>query len=65
MIFSPDNPGVNINNLTQEEKDKISRKAIEHFEISQNAINFAASFKYEKAINEWRKVFGKNFPLYD
>lgn len=64
MVFSPDNPKIDINTLAQEEKDKISRKASDHFEVSQNAINFAVNFEYEKAINEWRIVFGKNFPIY-
>lgn len=64
MVFSPDNPGTDINVLTQEKKDKISQKAIEHYKISQKAISFEISFEHEKAINEWRKIFGENFPLY-
>lgn len=64
MIFSPDNPEVDINILTQEEKYKISQKAIEHSKISQNAINFASNLDNKKAIDEWRKIFGKEFSLY-
>lgn len=54
MIFSPDNPKVDINILSQEEK----------YKISQNAINFASNLDNKKAIDEWRKIFGKEFSLY-
>lgn len=64
MIFSPDNPKVDINTLSQEEKYKISQKANEHSKISQKAIDFASNLDNKKAIDEWRKVFGKEFPLY-
>ncbi|HCX2278004.1 TPA: hypothetical protein PIY23_002732 [Staphylococcus aureus] len=64
MIFSPDNPKVDINILSQEEKYKISQKANEHSKISQNAINFASNLDNKKAIDEWRKIFGKEFSLY-
>ncbi|WP_203162881.1 hypothetical protein [Staphylococcus epidermidis] len=64
MIFSPDNPEVDINILPEDERYKISQKASEHSKISQNAINFASNFDNKKAIDEWRKVFGKKFPLY-
>ncbi|MEZ0007625.1 uncharacterized protein YhbP (UPF0306 family) [Flavobacterium sp. 28YEA47A] len=56
----------NINNLTFEQQTKISNKAKECYELAKLALDFEINHKnQEKAIENWRKIFGDKFPKYE
>jgi len=56
----------NINNLTYEQRLKISTKAKFCYEIALTAIDFEINqSNQEKAIENWSKIFGDKFPPYE
>ncbi len=55
-----------INNLSYEDKVKISDKATDTYKKGLTANNFEVKDKdHEKAINKWREIFGDDFPKYE
>lgn len=54
----------NLNTLSWDDKTKISKKAETDFNISLAAFEFEKTGEHEKAIKEWRKIFGLDFPKY-
>ncbi|MCU8024420.1 MULTISPECIES: nucleotidyltransferase [unclassified Shewanella] len=54
----------NLNTLSYDDKLKISQKAEQNFNMSLAANEFEKAGDHEKAIGEWRKVFGTEFPQY-
>ena len=65
-VNDPKNIQGNINNLTTEQRERICRKAKECYEFANNAVNFEINEKnQEKAIENWRKIFGEKFPKYE
>ena len=54
----------NLNTLSWDEKTKISRKAETDFNTALAAREFEKEEDHKKAIGEWRKVFGNDFPQY-
>lgn len=54
----------NLNNLSYEDKKKISDKATSDYEVALGAFEFEKQKDQNKAINEWRRVFGTDFPTY-
>lgn len=54
----------NLNTLTYDEKLKISQKAETDFNTALAAREFKKEREHEKAIREWCKVFGNEFPQY-
>lgn len=54
----------NLNTLSWDDKTKISKKAETDFNISLAAFEFEKTGDHEKAIKEWRKIFGFDFPQY-
>ncbi len=54
----------NINNLTWDEKSKISNRASSDFEKAKEAREFESEGKHKEAINKWREIFGNDFPEY-
>jgi hypothetical protein len=55
----------NLNNLSTEEKYKVSQKASDTFYKSKEAIHFETNDRdQEKSINKWRDIFGDEFPRY-
>jgi hypothetical protein len=56
----------NINNLTFDQRTRISNKAKSCLEICDTAIDYETKkSNQEKAIEHWRKIFGENFPTYE
>ncbi len=54
-----------LNSLSQEDKDKISRKADDTYKKANDAINYEVNEKdTRKSINKWREIFGDKFPDY-
>lgn len=54
-----------LNNLSMDDKIKISVKATDVFQKGNEAIQIETQEKnQEKAINKWREIFGENFPKY-
>ena len=54
-----------LNNLSFEEKMKISEKAADVVKKGKEAVRIETKEKnQEKAINKWREIFGDNFPKY-
>jgi hypothetical protein len=55
-----------LNNLSDEDKKKISDKAASVYKLGFEAFNFETKDKnQEKAINKWREIFGDKFPKYE
>lgn len=54
----------NLNNLSWDEKAKISKKAETDFNIALAAFEYEQNGEHEKAIIEWLKIFGLDFPQY-
>lgn len=54
----------NLNNLSWEDKTKISKKAETDFYIALAANEYEQNADHESAIREWRKIFGSDFPQY-
>lgn len=67
-IFHPinDPKGIqgDLNKLSFEDKSKISKKAETDFNTALSAREFEGVLDHEKAINEWRKIFGYSFPQF-
>lgn len=55
----------NLNNLTFEEKVKISEKSLDAYTKGLEAVNAEKEGSQEKAVNKWRDIFGENFPKYE
>jgi hypothetical protein len=56
----------NINYLTTEQRQRISSKAKSCYDIASIAIEFEIEKKnQEKAIENWKKIFGDRFPSYE
>jgi len=56
----------NINNLTREERERISNKAKSCYETAMKALDFEINNKnHEKAIENWKIIFGDKFPSYE
>lgn len=54
----------NINNLTPDEKRKISQKAYDDYVIAYNARQLEQRSDMKGSINKWREIFGDEFPKY-
>lgn len=54
----------NINNLTQDEKQKISSKAYDDYSDAFDARKLEQEKDMKGSINKWREIFGCNFPQY-
>lgn len=64
-VNDPKNIQGNINNLTSDERRKISDKAKECYDYAVEAVNFEINGKnQEKAIERWRNIFGEKFPKF-
>lgn len=56
----------NINNLTAEQRQRISNKAKDCYDIAVSAVDNELKKKdQQKAIEQWAKIFGQNFPKYE
>lgn len=56
----------NINNLTNEQRDRISNKAKSCYDTAKIALDFEIEKKnHEKAIENWQIIFGDKFPSYE
>ncbi|TRW22130.1 nucleotidyltransferase [Flavobacterium zepuense] len=65
-VFDPKGIQGNINDLTYDQKVKISNKAKSCLEIANDAIYQETSLKNQKkAIENWCKIFGDKFPTYE
>lgn len=64
-IQDPKNIQGNINNLTSEEKCKISERARADQFKAINARHFEREHKHKESINKWREIFGEEFPKYE
>lgn len=69
IIYDVDDPkGIqgNINTLNAEQRQRISNKAKECHEIAVAAVDYEINKKdQQKAIEQWAKIFGQNFPKYE
>jgi len=64
-VNDPKNIQGNINNLTFEERRRIHNKAEECYQYALTALDFETNHKsQEKAIENWRKIFGEKFPKF-
>ena len=65
-VYDPKGIQGNINNLTVEQRSRISNKAKSCYDMAKIAVDFEISIKnQEKAIECWRIIFGDKFPLYE
>lgn len=64
LINDPKNIQGNINNLTWDEKTKISKRANSDYEKAKEARKLEDEGKQEESINKWREIFGNEFPKY-
>ena len=56
----------NINNLTREQRERISNKAKSCYDLAVIAIDFEIEKNdQEKAIEQWKLIFGDKFPSYE
>lgn len=56
----------NINNLSADQRQRISNKAKECYDIGVSAVDYELNKKdQQKAIEHWAKIFGQNFPKYE
>lgn len=64
--FVSDPKGIqgNINTLTDEEKVKVYNKANDDYEKSLKARELENESKQRESINQWREIFGSEFPTY-
>ncbi|HDX8389985.1 nucleotidyltransferase [Aeromonas dhakensis] len=67
-VWSPvnDPKGIqgNLNNLSFDDKVKISTKAATDFQTALSAREYEQINDHEKAIREWKNIFGQDFPQY-
>lgn len=64
-VYDPKGIQGNINDLSREEQEKISKKAIEGFQKGQKAISFENSRDVKNSISQWSEIFGDEFPSFD
>lgn len=64
-VNDPKNIQGNINNLSWDEKVKISAKASLDYERAKEARAFESDEKHKESINKWREIFGNDFPEYE
>lgn len=64
-IYDPKRIQGNINNLTKDQREKISNKAKNDYLIAYKALCLENEKKHEKAINKWKEIFGSEFPNYE
>lgn len=65
-VEDPKSFSANLNDLTLEDKRKISDKALDAYTKANEAIKAETEDKdQQKAINKWREIFGNDFPKYD
>lgn len=64
-VRDPKNIQGNINNLTWDEKVKISSRASSDYEKAKEAMKLEDEGKQEDSINKWKEIFGDNFPKYE
>lgn len=64
-VNDPKNIQGNINNLSADDKQKISDRASQDYDKSIEAIRYKEESEHKKSINKWREVFGDNFPKYE
>ncbi|RFM31936.1 nucleotidyltransferase [Chitinophaga silvisoli] len=64
IVLDPKGLQGDLNNLTLDEKDKISRRAEADYNKGNQAMRLELSGYHEQAIAIWREIFGSNFPLY-
>jgi len=56
----------NINILNADQRQRISNKAKECYDIAVAAVDYELTIKdQQKAIEQWAKIFGQNFPKYE
>lgn len=56
----------NINILNAEQRQRISNKAKECYDIAVSAVDYEVNRKdQQRAIEQWAKIFGANFPKYE
>ncbi|WP_421242058.1 SMODS domain-containing nucleotidyltransferase [Aeromonas enteropelogenes] len=63
-VYDPKGIQGNLNTLSIDDKLKISAKADADFQTALAAREFEKALDHEKAIREWRNVFGIAFPQY-
>lgn len=63
-VSDPKNIQGNINNLTFEEKRKISERAYTDYLKASSARKYEQENKYKESIDLWQEVLGKEFPEY-
>jgi len=63
-VNDPKNIQGNINNLTWDEKTKISNRASSDYEKAKEARKLEDEGKQEESINKWGEIFGNEFPEY-
>jgi hypothetical protein len=63
----PDPKGIqgNINNLSNDEKRKISQKAYDDYSLAFEARQLENAKDMKGSINKWREIFGTEFPKYE
>lgn len=64
-VYDPKNIQGDLNNLTLEEKRKISYRANLDNIKAKEAIKLERETNHEKSIQKWREVFGNEFPEYE
>ncbi len=64
-VNDPKNIQGNINNLSLDEKYKISERANLDYERAKEARKFEGELKHKESINKWREIFGTDFPEYE
>jgi hypothetical protein len=63
-IHDPKNIQRDLNNLSIDDKQKISNRSLSDYNKANVAWDFEKSGDHKSAINKWREIFGTNFPEY-
>ncbi|MCY9692222.1 nucleotidyltransferase [Paenibacillus alginolyticus] len=63
-VYDPKNIQGNLNKLTYDEKQKISTKSLNDYNMADEALSFETSGNHKSAINKWRGILGDSFPEY-
>jgi hypothetical protein len=64
-VSDPKNIQGNLNNLSSEDKQKISDRAYQDYSKAYNARQLENAKNYKDSINKWIEIFGDKFPTYE
>ena len=64
-VMDPKEIQGDLNQLTTEQRRKISDRALSDFQKASEAIHLEKDGEIESSIKKWGEIFGSNFPKYE